>query len=241
MKKICISSVVIVGIILLVLLLDNPLYHPNDVNDSTIYATGSSEYDVFSDPNVLWGSEDEFGLLTMGYPGGTVLFSPGLTELMSEANENNMVAFTARLIQACEFHTVDINCLAIPNSLVEDDYLLECIQLFNKADDLDSCAELYNKVTWYVLNTVSQNEFNSFCGSWKSSDIKWAHDRFIELGFIPVYGEEFTEQNQEAINKFLTFVGTTEDIRNLENKITTNEVYLLQTTSITEVLQKNSQ
>ena len=234
MRKIFALPIVIVGIGLLILLLAKPFGNFSYINSTTNPVSDKSEYDVFSDPNVLWGSEDEFGLIDMGFQGGTVLFSPGLIELMSEANKNNMVAFTVQLMQICEFQPINVNCLAIPSSLVEDDYLLACIQLFNKADDIKSCTELYNRAIWYVVNAVSEKEYHSFIDSWKSSDIKWAQGRFIEFGFIPVYSEEFTEQNQESINKLLTFVGTTEDIRSLENKITTNEVYLLQTTNIVE-------
>lgn len=232
MKKICILPLVIVGIVLFALLLDNPLNHPNDVNDSTISTTDSSEYDAFRDPNVLWGRESEFDW-DIWHPPGSVIVSPGLTDLMSSANETNMVAFTVELIHMCEFHPIDINNLMIPDSLIDDGYLLECIQLFNKADNLDRCTELYNEARMYVEGTVSTEEYLSYYYSWKTSDAKWVRSRFIEFGFIPVYDEEFTEQGQESIDKLLTFVGAPQDIQFLEEKITINEIYLLRLPKIT--------
>lgn len=226
MKRIGISSVVIVGIVLLVLLLNNPLDHTNDVNDSTISATGSSEYDAFRDPNVLWGSEDAFHW-EFEYPPGSVVVSSGLTDLMSNANVTNMVAFTVELMHMCEFHPVDINSLLIPDSVVDDRYLMKCIQLFNKADNLDRCTELYNEARMYVENTVSQEEYLSYYYSWKTSDAKWARSRLIEFGFIPVYDEELTNQGKESIDRLLTFVGAPKDIQTLEEKITIDEIYLL--------------
>lgn len=132
----------------------------------------------------------------------------------------------------CEFQPVDINSLLIPDSLVDDDYLLEYIHLFNKADNLNRCTELYNEARIYVEVTVSTEEYLSYYYSWKYSDAKWARSRFIGFGFIPVYGEEFTDQGQESIDKLLTFVGAPKDIKSLEGKVTKDEVYLLRATNM---------
>lgn len=232
MKRLCISLVVIVGIVLLVLLLNNPLDHSTDINYSTISATDLNEYDAFRDPNVLWGSESEFDW-DIWHPPGSVIVSPGLTDLMSSANETNMVAFTVELIHMCEFNPVDMNILMIPDSLIDDGYLLECIQLFNQADNLDRCTELYNEARMYVEGTVSTEEYLSYYYSWKTSDAKWVRSKFIEFGFIPVYDEEFTEQGQESIDKLLSFVGVPKDIQSLKEKITVVETYLLRLPKIT--------
>ena len=197
-----------------------------DVTSIESPAKSSEKYDAFSDPNVLWGSEDEFHW-ALEYPPGSIIFSLGLTDLLSSTNETNLVAFTVELMHMCEFRPIDINGLLIPDSLVADDYLIERIQMFNKADNLDRCTELYNEARTYVEDTVSTEEYLSYYYSWKTSDAKWARNRFIEFGFTPVYDEEFTNQGQESIDKLLTFVGAPKDIQILEEKITRDEIYLL--------------
>lgn len=146
---------------------------------------------------------------------------------MTSANETNMVAFTVELMHMCEFRPIEINSLLIPDSLAEDNYLTERIQMFSRADDMNRCTELYNEARMYVEDAVSTEEYLAYYYSWKISDAMWVRSRFIEFGFIPVYDEEFTNQRQEAIDKLLTFVGTPRDIQLLEEKITINEIYLL--------------
>ena len=189
-------------------LLNRQPTNDGDVTSIESPANSSEKYDAFSDPNVLWGSEDEFHW-ALEYPPGSIIFSLGLTDLLSSTNETNLVAFTVELMHMCEFRPIDINGLLIPDSLVADDYLIERIQMFNKADNLDRCTELYNEARTYVEDTVSTEEYLSYYYSWKT------------------YDEEFTNQGQESIDKLLTFVGAPKDIQILEEKITRDEIYLL--------------
>lgn len=212
-------------------LLNRQPANDGDVTGIEPPANNSEEYDAFSDPNVLWGSEKEFHW-ELEYPPGSIIVSQGLTDLMTSANETNMVAFTVELMHMCEFRPIEINSLLIPDSLATDNYLIERIQMFNRADDMNRCTELYNEARMYVEDTVSTEEYLAYYYSWKYSDAKWARSRFIEFGFIPVYDREFTDQGQESIDKLLTFVGAPKDIQLLEQKISMNEIYLLRTSCV---------
>lgn len=218
------SVVILIGVA--AALLNGQPANSGNVTGIELPANSSEKYDAFSDPNVLWGSEEAFHW-ELEYPSGSIVVSSGLTNLMSSANEMSVVAFTVDMMHMCEFHPVDINSLLIPESLADDDYLLEYVQLFNKADNLNHCMELYNEMRMYVEGNVSAEEYLSYYYSWKTSDAKWVRSRFIEFGFIPVYDEEFINQGQESIDKLLTFVGAPQDIQTLEKKITRNEIYLL--------------
>ena len=223
------SVVILIGVA--AALLNRQPANSGNIIDIELPANSSEEYDAFSDPNVLWGSEEDCRW-ALEYPSGSIVVSSGLTNLMSKANEKDIVAFTVELMNMCEFRPVDVNCLLIPDSLETDDFLIERIEMFNKAEDMNCRLQLYNEARMYVEDRVVTEKYLSFYYSWKYSDAKWARSRFIEFGFIPVYDEKFINQGQESIDKLLTFVGATKDIQTLEKKITRNEIYLLRLTQI---------
>ena len=70
---------------------------PTQLPEST--PTPEPEYDVFSDPNVLWGSGQDFRRDLLVMPKGTVEISGELSELLTQAAGSNLIAFRLRITE----------------------------------------------------------------------------------------------------------------------------------------------
>ena len=189
-----------------------------------------SQYDIFSDPNVLWGSEENMNIPNDIPYEGRVIISDGLKELMSLASEENLVAFTVQLPGYCEIQPIDMDRLALPDTLIEDAFLRKKIEAFNETDDMYQCEGLYSEIETYVDNRTSSEEYLSFFRSWQLLESEGVRARFVEAGFTPVYELEDLYQREYSAEEILTFVGTTQAIRQMKEKVIAGEYYILQTT-----------
>lgn len=175
-----------------------------------------SGYDVFSDPNVLWGTEH---ISDENYPVilGCVKMGEGLKEVLETANTENFIAF--RVKGLCRNFQIDLTCITYPDAAGEEsEKLAEMIQKMYEQPEM--MWEIFNSMQLYVnpfgQEEIVQGKYNPF--DWfysvfvpelRVQEAKVIRANMILYGFTPVYEMAEDVLTQEEM---LTFVGTADQI-----------------------------
>jgi len=89
-RKLWILTFIVATVGILGLLFDKTPAESDDFSSAKSSASSSSEYDAFSNPDVLWGSEKTF-FWEFEHPPRSIVVSLGLKDLISKANEPNQI------------------------------------------------------------------------------------------------------------------------------------------------------
>lgn len=184
-------------------------------------------YDALTDPNVLWGEEVSYE--PNYFPHGSVFLAPKLKQAVESAGEENLIAFEVQMGYYYAWPT-DITRLAIPDELANDSSWIEKIEKYSQSPQY----ALYEEIFIYLRENISsQKEYDDFYHSWKCVEAEGLRERFIELGFTPVYDLNALSPNLVvATEQVLTFVGSADSIRGLEERLSPQELdhYILEFT-----------
>lgn len=176
---------------------------------------------ALTDPNVLWGEEVSYDLPDY-IPPGSVILGPKLKKAAKSASEENLLAFEVREAPRC-LRPIDITRLAIPSELANDASFTEKIEQYNQSPQYG----LYNEIFRYLGENVSSTQERlDFYYSWKCMEAEGQRERFIELGFVPVYDlDALSPDFAVAAGQVLTFVGSAYSVLGLEERLSPQETY----------------
>ena len=245
---------------------------PAQLPEST--PTPEPEYDVFSDPNVLWGTEGDTAPDDMfSLPPGSVAIGRELSELLALAGDDDLIAF--RLVSESRV-PIDAERIVLHEDLKQDEgvmYWLEHADAYESSLEIRRAAhnildrieeEMYwirgDKYVWllyekwdggipYEDRVTFQQELDEllmaderYCqlseryahyepivselirGVWLQEK-ETIRNLFIERGFIPIYAFELDEILDADLDEIYSFVGTADQIMQIENMIGENECY----------------
>ena len=201
-----------------------------------------SEYDVFSDPNVIWGEEDTPLGGTEGYSFGRVHYGQRMTETMDAATDENLIAFWVYDFQSPKNYQVDISSLYIPESLNMDGILTELLQKYDNAEDVQGRQEIRYEISCYFIELTGTSD------AYKGADLAkygFLLDIFLEKQtiFFTYYNEIVREWDcrEDHSTETREKVYAEAEFRAMENEryreLTAAEAYYDHLRELTEELQ----
>lgn len=112
------------------------------------------EYDVFSDPNVLWGGGEVKNIDSIEIPKGTVYIYDELQNLIDQATEDNKIAFDIEI--SGSKNEIDVGGLVINEELDRDGELTKLIEEYNQSLSKNDC---FLKVNSYIMDYLEESGF----------------------------------------------------------------------------------